>query len=221
VTERPSAPPTPSKRARNRRLLWLLVPFLVGTGAAALGVALAPMLLSTSPLALIALSPLARHIVMVAPLADTMGLYAVAIPRLFIVDPFMYQLGRELGFTAVEKLRERFPGAEAKALFFERLFRRAGVVLVFLSSDPFVCLLAGASQMDARIFYVVDIIGSIVMITVWRKLGERYADTFAVLRQLIENNLGIATLVSVAVVALGFGRYFMKRRLDPPAADSE
>lgn len=197
------------------RLFLLLLPFILSNIAIFVGMALAPVLILKSPILLVALAPIPRHLVLI-PDADPVPYYFIGVLRLFIVDPFMYQLGREYGPEAVIAFQRRFPSTASTINLFERLFQRAGVLLVFLFSAPLICLLAGVSGMKVRVFVVTSIVGSIVFLWALRALGEAFSTPLGLFRAFMEQHIIAATILSIAMVALTAVQYARKREPDAP-----
>src|SRR5262245_20644188 len=83
--------------ARRRRALVYAAPVALVTIAGFIGAAFMPYLSSEAPLALVALSPIFRHVVLASRKVGALPLFAVAVPRHFAPDVFVYLLGREFG----------------------------------------------------------------------------------------------------------------------------
>ncbi|MFO0661170.1 MAG: hypothetical protein U0165_15260 [Polyangiaceae bacterium] len=191
---------TPLVSTRRRwRIALLLTPFVLSNVAIMIGTAMGPVLLTQSPLLLVALSPLPRHLVLV-PEADPIGFYVIGVIRLFVVDPFMYQLGREFGVDALVAVKRRYPDSARSLVLLERLFRRAGLVLVFFFSAPLVCLLAGASGVKPTTFVIVNLIGSVVFLWALRTVGAEFSDQLALFKTFLQQHILAATIVSIALV---------------------
>lgn len=164
-----------------------------------IGTAMGPVLLVESPLLLVALSPLPRHLVLV-PDADPLPFYVIGVIRLFVVDPFMYQLGREFGVDALVAVKRRFPEMARSLVLIERLFRRAGLVLVFFFSAPLVCLLAGASGVPPKTFVILNLIGSVVFLWMLRSVGAEFSDQLVWFKSFLQQHIVIATVISIGLV---------------------
>lgn len=212
-----TAEPSPVDR---RRLALLLVPFFVSAVVSTVGVALAPALLVKTPLLLVGLSPLWRHLLLASPSVDTLPFFAVGLPRMFAVDPFMYVLGRDFGDVAIEALVARL-GAEKMIRRLDRAARRASWLLVLLWPDPLVCTLAGASRLNPVAFVILNLLGTVGALALARVSGEALAGPVGWLRTFLENNTLATTTISVAVVLLVTGLRVVARRLRGAPADDE
>jgi len=190
--------PSPADR---KRLGLLLVPFALTTVVNTAGIALAPALLVKAPLLLVALSPLGRHLLMASPSIDLLPFLAVAAPRMFFVDPFMYVLGRDFGELAVEALSERLgPSGGAMLRRLDGAMRKMSWLLVLLWPDPLVCTLAGVSRLRPSLFVALNLLGTFGMLALVRVSSHALSGPVGWLRSVLENNTLAATTVSVAVV---------------------
>ncbi len=215
--------PANAERSLPRRLIVLaVVPILVATAMTLTGTALAPALLADSPLLLVTLNPAPRHLVLATNSVDTLPFFGVALARLFFADPFYYLLGRELGADAVAWV-ERKSGASGRLLRrVERLFARAGFLLVFLVPAGLMCVLAGASRMRVAPFIAVNLLGTFTGVLLVRAFGAALAEQIEVVRQFVQANVLVLTLLSVLVVLVtSWVKRRRARRLPAPERESE
>lgn len=159
-----------------------------------------PVLLARAPLALVALSPLFRHLVLVAPLVDTLSLYAVGVPRHFLPDPFVYQLGREYGPAAVDWLQVNSPALGRLVRALERLFARVGPVALLVSPDIVVSTLAGVARVRPATFVAMNIAGTFATVSVAKFFGETFEAQIRELTAFFQRNLALVTVASVLLV---------------------
>lgn len=110
------------------------------------GVALTAPLLAKAPLLLVLLSPLARHLLLVAPNAELWPFVAIAAGRRTLGSAVGHGVGRAYGQRSMVHLRQRAPVTARWVARFERWFRRADNTLAFLVPSG-TALLAGATQM--------------------------------------------------------------------------
>lgn len=195
--------PLPAELRRRRRLLTLLLAPVVLTSAASLtGTALAPSLLIEAPLLLIALNPVTRHLVLVSGLVDATPFFLVAVTRLFLADPFYFLVGRSYGDDAVAWLERRSGYAGRLVRYVERLFQVAGPVVLFVAPLGLVSLLAGASRMRFHTFVVINLCGTITVVTLVRLFGVALERPLEVVRTFVEANVLLLTLISAGLVAV-------------------
>jgi membrane protein DedA with SNARE-associated domain len=146
----------PEQRRVVRRCLQALG--VLGAGSM-VGVAFSLYLVNHYPLVLVALSPLGRHLVLVAPIADPFAFVAVALARRMAFYLVMFHLGRALGPAGITWVEARAVHLGRLVRWIERLFSRASHVVVFVMTGPTVAALAGISGMRARVFLALAIPG--------------------------------------------------------------
>jgi hypothetical protein len=95
------------------------------------------------PLLLIALSPLGRHMLLVAPIVDPVAFVVVAVLRRMAFYLACFQLGRGLGPTGVLWLEARAARFARFVRWVERLFARAPHLVVLVMAGPTTSGLAG------------------------------------------------------------------------------
>jgi hypothetical protein len=122
-------------------------------GAASLaGVAFSPYLVTHWPLLLIAMSPLGRHLVLVAPVVHPGAFLVVVIVRRLLFYLGCFHVGRALGPWGIPWLEARAERLARFVRFMERLFLRAPRVVVLALAGPTVAALAGMSPMRPLLF---------------------------------------------------------------------
>jgi membrane protein DedA with SNARE-associated domain len=187
-------------RRRRRKLRVLVAPLVLYLLAMGVGVALAPALLERAPVLLFLLAPLGRHLVLISPALDWPTFLLVGTAGYFLVDPFVYKVGREYGDAALTWIERRSGLMGRWARWIERLFHRAAWLVLFLSPGPFVNLLAGASGMKVMPWLPLNLGGTLMTVLLTRLFGEALARPIAIAREFVEQNVGALTLASVALV---------------------
>lgn len=104
------------------------------------------------PLLLIALSPLGRHMLLVAPIVDPVAFVTVAVLRRMAFYLACFQLGRGLGPSGVVWLEARAARFARFVRWVEALFSRAPHLVVFVMAGPTVSGLAGMTGIRALPF---------------------------------------------------------------------
>jgi membrane protein DedA with SNARE-associated domain len=165
-----------------------------------IGTALAPTLVVTQPLLLVALNPVLRHLVLVANQVEPAVFFVVGALRLFGPDPFHYLLGRWYGDTALSWLERKSPRAGRVVRAVEAAFARAGPVILFVAPEGIVCLLAGAARVRPVTFVAIDVAGTLCTLTVVRLFGRRYEQGIRDVLDFVEGNILALTLASVVLV---------------------
>jgi membrane protein DedA with SNARE-associated domain len=185
--ERTTPPGAPSRLA----LALVVVPIIGLVIANNVGNALAPALLPvpddpsapSNPLLLIALTPPIRNQVAVVNYVTPSLFLLVAGLRLLVADPFFFLLGRWYGDSAIRWMERRSPTAGSVLRQVEDWFSKASVVVVMIAANNLVSLLAGASRMRARTFWIANVIGTLGRLLLIMWFGE-------LLEQQIDSVLG-------------------------------
>jgi membrane protein DedA with SNARE-associated domain len=183
--------------ARRRRALVYAAPVAVVAVAGFIGTAFMPYLLAKAPLALVALSPIFRHLVLVSRTVDAVPLFAVAVPRHFAPDIFVYLLGREFGKAALEWVEANSPASGKFVRLLERLFAKAGMLVLLVSPDLIVSTLAGVARMPIALFIVANIAGTIGMVVVARYFGDFFDAPIRAIMAFFQAHLVMVTAASV------------------------
>jgi membrane protein DedA with SNARE-associated domain len=201
--------------ARRKRALVYGAPVAAVAVAGLVGTAFMPYLLARAPLVLVALSPIFRHLVLVSRVVEAAPLFAVAVPRHFAPDVFVYLLGREFGRAALEWVEANSPSSGKLVRLLERLFSKAGVLVVLVSPDLIVSTLAGIARLPLPLFIVANIAGTIGMVAVARYFGDVFDGPIRAILAFFQAHLALVTVASVLlVVALN---WYLKKREPPPA----
>ncbi|HMJ14620.1 MAG TPA: hypothetical protein VK524_24585 [Polyangiaceae bacterium] len=205
-------------RRRRRELAVLVTPVGLYIVCMTVGVALAPMLLERAPVLLFLMAPLGRHLVLISPALETVTFTAVGVLGYFLVDPFIFLIGRRYGDSAIVWIEKRSGMMGRGARWVERLFKRAARVVLFLSPGPLVNLLAGAGGMKAPLWLSLNLAGTLTSVLVTRAFGELLERPIEAIRQFVENNVGWLTALSVAIVLISV--VLRRRRMRRVAGES-
>lgn len=162
----------------ERRIpLPVLVAPVVALGVlGVLGDVLWPTLAADHPLALIAVNPRTRYLVLASPYVDVVPFTVVAMLRSLVGDPFAYLLGRRYGDRLVDLVVARAGRRQGLARRLVALARRAGVVPVLLAPGGAVCALVGAAGMGPVVFMAANVGGTLVRVMLVRLAGDAFAD---------------------------------------------
>src|SRR5262245_42860981 len=116
------------------------------------GAAFSLYLVNHFPLLLIALSPLGRHMLLVAPIVDPLAFVLVAVSRRMLFYTACFLLGRGLGPSGVQWLEARAARFARFVRFVERLFARAPHLVVLVMAGRTVRGLAGMAGIKPAAF---------------------------------------------------------------------
>jgi len=166
------------------------------------GIAFAPALLTYSPLLLVALAPEGRHLLLAAPLVDPILFVVVVTVRLLAADPFLYLFGARYGDEGVRWMERRSGSVGRFARWLERLFARWWGPIVFLSSGPIVCVLAGASKVRFVPFMVVNVAGSLATAALYMFFADALSEWTGIIRDFVAREVVAFTVVSCVLAGL-------------------
>lgn len=139
-----------------------------------MGDALAPQLVNSHPLQLIAMNARNRNLILVTNQLDAVSYYTVGTLRLLLADPLFFLVGYWYGDTALSWMEQRTKTFGRTLRQWEGWFGRAAYPLVFIAPNQYICLFAGAAGMSVGGFFVANIAGTIVRLYLIRRLGEAF-----------------------------------------------
>jgi len=155
-------------------LKLLVVPIVVLIVISNVGDALAPKLVESNPLLLIAMNARNRNLILVTNQLDAASYYVVATLRLLLSDPLFFLIGYWYGDTALTWMESRTKTYGSMLRQWERGFQRAAYPLVFIAPNNVICLFAGAAGMSVPAFFITNITGTIARLYLIRWLGEAF-----------------------------------------------
>jgi membrane protein DedA with SNARE-associated domain len=199
----PPATPGPARRRPSRRAVTLVsIPLVILVVANNVGDALAPSLVDTHPLWLMALNSRTRNLALVTNQIDPVPFYSVGMARLLISDPLFFLLGHWYGDAAVSWMERRTKtwGQTLRAI--ERFFAKAAYPLIFIAPNNYICLFAGAAGMPIGAFFAVNLAGTAFRLWLVRKFGDVFERPIAVLVDWIGDHRLILLVLSFALVGL-------------------
>jgi membrane protein YqaA with SNARE-associated domain len=180
----------------------LLIAAGVLTLVTSLGVAFAPALLTHAPLSLVAVSPLYRHMVLIAPQVEFWPFLLVALPSRMLGSVLGYVFGASYGEQSIVWMQGRSPRLGRFLRVLERWFRRAAPLLLFAWPGPLFCALAGAGGMSRWLFGVLATLGQALQVLIAYRLGEQLAPWLAPILAFFRDYTLSTTLVCVLAVLL-------------------
>jgi len=176
VGQRPAAPGPEGTwllGSEERRVARLSLTALgVLSAGSLLGVALSMYLVNHFPLVLVGLSPLGRHLWLVAPIVDPVALVVVIVTRRMLFYTASFHLGRALGPQGIVWIEARAAWLGRFVRWLERLFERASYVVVLSMTGPTVSALAGISGMRAAVFLPLAAVGLVLRVVIVIFLAE-------------------------------------------------
>jgi membrane protein DedA with SNARE-associated domain len=138
------------------------------------GDALAPELVNSHPLQLLAMNARNRNLILVTNQLDALSYYLVGTLRLLLADPLFFLIGYWYGDSALDWMEKRTKTFGKTLRQWERWFGKAAYPIVFLAPNQYICLFAGAAGMSVAGFFVANISGTVVRLYLIRRLGETF-----------------------------------------------
>lgn len=157
----------------SRRTLTLIVaPIIAVVVVGNLGNLFHAPLLKDHPMWLVAMEPRNRFLLLVADKVSFWPYLVVATARRLVSDPLFYLLGYLYGDRAVRWMERKMGEGGGVVRAIERAFTKAAPVMVFILPGLPVCVLAGATGMNPIVFLVLNVVGTITMVTILYQLAE-------------------------------------------------
>jgi membrane protein DedA with SNARE-associated domain len=204
----PSSAPDPgldaleySPEQLRRMRIWFGVLAVLGV-AGWIGTFGVARLANDLPLLLIVLSPVNRHLVLVAPTVSPAAFLSVAIARGLVSCAVGFQLGRAVGKSGLRWLDARSPGFGRFVRWVERLFERSAPVAILLLPGLLVSLLAGISGMRFGVLLALACTGLALRMLAILGFALWFREEILWLLQFFDRNWLLITLAIVAIVAL-------------------
>ncbi len=185
----------------------LAVMTLIGRG-------LAPMLLTKSPLLLVALSPITPHLVLAATVAPMAPFIVVGTLRRILAPIIAYHVGRHYGPDGITFLHNRYPRWSRFLRFVERAFDRAAPLLLLVLPDLGMCALAGARLFNRWFALAMVIAGQAIRVALTFHVGDALSAWLMPFVDLLRAHVWTATLIcAVLAIAYGLSRRRTQRRM--------
>ncbi|MDI1444243.1 hypothetical protein [Polyangium sp. 6x1] len=206
----------PGSDIRATRRPYLATAFVLIMGSRIVGAALSPVLFAHAPLALVALSPVPAHLVLVAGVSSPVAYWAVAWPLCAGQCLLAYLFGRSEGPRALRWLVARGVASEARVERLVKPVRTSAPLLVIAIPGPIVSTLAGAFAAPARLLVPAIVLSQTLWIGLCRFFGEALLVWIAALRAEVMHRALPLTLVTAAIAAgLHFRKKWTKRAEGP------
>ncbi len=197
----------------DRALVLRCVSVMGVLGVASLiGVGSSLYLLNHHPLVLIALSPLGRHLLLVAPTVDPLAFITVAVSRRLIFYLASFQMGRALGPAGVDWLEFRSPRMGRFIRWLQAMFVRAAHAVVFFLPGPALSTIAGSAGMHARVFVPLVTLGLIFRMGVLIGIAEWLRAPIELLLEWIDEYWIPGTVLLLAAIGAHHGYTRRSRR---------
>jgi membrane protein DedA with SNARE-associated domain len=131
----------------------------------------APKLLDSNPLLLMALKPLYRYMVVASPKVNLVPYFLIGVGRLMLSDPIYFFLGWFYGDRAIGYFNDLLGTQTVSST--RRFFLRAAPIMSLFFAGPVICVLAGAAKVKPRVFFVLNLIGTSIIVLMLRLLSNQ------------------------------------------------
>jgi hypothetical protein len=203
----------PRRVAHRVRLTLFLVPMALAFASAQIAKAMWPTLLTEAPWTLLAMSGNTTRMLLVQPLVSTKVFFGLALGRPLLLVPLYYCFGRCYGDAAL-RWAERKLGPHSKVIAaIERFFRRFSYALVAWSANGFVSVMAGATRMRARTFFLVAAVGTLARVALVYYLGDLLRAPLHDFAEFVGEYQWYLTPITVSLVAVQLWRRRRRNRL--------
>lgn len=167
--------PKPARPLPSRTKLTIVAIPIIGLIILSnVGDALAPDLVNSHPLRLLAMNARNRNLILVTNNLDAPSYYIVGTLRLLLADPLFFLLGHWYGDTAIQWMERRTKTFGSTLRQMEGWFGKAAYPIVFIAPNQYICLFAGAAGMSVTGFFIANITGTIARLYLIRRLGEAF-----------------------------------------------
>ena len=183
----------------------IVTPIIVLVSIGTIANAIHPTLVKNHPLLLIALEPRNRWIILVAEKVSFWPLLIFGTLRRLASDPLFFLLGHLYGDGAVRWAERKFDFGTGTIEKIEKIFQKAGPVLVFVAPGALVCVLAGATGMSPVLFFVLNVVGTITIVTVLFHFASVVEGPVDAINGFYGDNFKWLTVVTVLLTAFYIG----------------
>ena len=193
---------TEAQPPSRRTLVLLVAPIIVLVSIGTIANAVHPTLVKNHPLLLVALEPRNRWIILVADKVSFWPLLVFGTIRRLASDPLFFLLGHLYGDGAVRWAEKKFDANTGTVQKIERVFQKAGPLLVFFFPGALVCVLAGATGMSPVLFFVLNIVGTITTVTLLYHFASVVEGPVDAINGFYGDNFKWLTVVSIVLTGL-------------------
>ena len=154
------------------------------------------------PAIFIGLNARNRNLVLAKSYLSWEAFFGIATIRLLASDPLFFVLGRWYGDAGVRWIEKRSVTYGPMARTAERWFGKASYPLVLLAPNNYICLFAGAGGMSVGVFAALNVVGTVVRLTILWFVTESVSEPLDVVRGFIVDNRLLVFGISAALVVL-------------------
>ena len=212
-----SQPDGGTTEKRRIPLPILLTPIVALMAVATLADVIGPGLINERPLLQMFMNPRNRYLLLASPQVDTVPFLVVGFVRLVLTDPLFYLLGVQYGDAALRWAERKLDDDVGFIRSAERFFGRFGSAVILIAPSGYLCLFAGATGMRPRRFIVLNVVGTVGRLALFRILGETFKDELFSVLGFIQRYKWWLVGLSLVVVAIQIRRKRETGILRPPS----
>lgn len=160
-------------------------------------------LVDRRPLVLIALNAKPRYLLLTVNQLEPWAYYPFALARLMVTKPLVWLVGAWYGPRAMRWAEQRSERGGRMVRWMERHFLRLGWLIVLVTSNNVVCLLAGAAGMPLVWFLVLAAAGTLVRLWLLDLLGRALTQPIDAVVSWVGDHRPVVVAASLAVVLAG------------------
>jgi membrane protein DedA with SNARE-associated domain len=183
----------------------MLAALTVGTW---IGVATSPYLVNNHPLVLIGISPLSRHMILVAPLVGAPMVLLVGGLRSLAFTAVAYFLGRSIGEPGLVWLEQRSENAGRFVRWLKRFFQRWSYLAVFIFPLGVMACVAGVARMRPVGFFAAATAGIAFRLSFYVWLADSIREPIMRFLEFIR----IYQVPATVALVIGIGTYQVYKR---------
>jgi membrane protein DedA with SNARE-associated domain len=180
----------------------IVAPIIVLVTIGTVANAIHPTLVKNHPLLLVALEPRNRWVILVADKVWFWPLLVWGTFRRLASDPLFFLLGHLYGDGAIRWAERKFDGGTGIVKGLEKIFSKAGPLLVFFFPGALVCVLAGATGMNPVVFAVLNVVGTVFTITVLYRFAHHVQGPIDAVNRFYAHNFKWLTAVSILLTGV-------------------
>jgi membrane protein DedA with SNARE-associated domain len=205
------------RRGPTRLLIGAIVLVAVAGGV---GDTASPVLVTHTPLLLVALNPRARNVLLASQTVGAVPLLIVALIRRLLLVPVLYRLGRIHGDASLAWVDRRLPRTGRWTRRVERWFGRAAAPAIVLLPGGVTAYLAGDTRMHEAWVLVLSAAGTLARLVTLLAVGVALASPLTWVLRVIADHQVSLLIASIAVTTV-YGLHSWRRLRRRAAAPIE
>lgn len=160
-------------------------------------------LVDRHPLGLILLNAKPRYLILTVNDLDPWTYYVVGTVRLLCTKPLVWLVGAWYGHRAVGWAERRSPRGATVIRWVERHFGRYGWIVISITSNNVVCLVAGSTGFSLAWFMVLAVIGTLVRLWIFAQVGDIFSETIDTVIEFVVDHRPAVVGISILLVLGG------------------